>query len=152
MLGDRIIPREEVERKLRTVSLREPLTEGQGNSVLEFALDIRDRQWVLCSSEAVNRDSLSYILGEAVGWSTKTFPKVEPRAKASHILREAAELYSDPTNPEEMADILILIAHLAAGLGIDLTKAVDDKLRKNMSRTWGKADSEGVIEHKERSD
>lgn len=51
----------------------------------------------------------------------------------------------------EMADMVVVLSHMAASLGHDLQKAVDLKMRVNRARTWaitaegtGTHTSEGV--------
>ncbi len=90
---------------------------------------------------------LSEACTESVNWSNDTFPTASARSKAAHLLREATELAENPTDGEEMADVMMLLAHLAAGEGIDLAEEVHKKLAKNQLRKWGVPDGEGVVEH-----
>lgn len=98
--------------------------------------------------------SLSRVLRESVEWAEETFgPGYDPHAKAAHLLKEAKELRDDPTDPEEMADVLMILGHLAAGAGVDLAAEVRKKLEKNRQREWGEPDGDGVVEHvRERDD
>lgn len=48
---------------------------------------------------------------------------------------------------KEMADIVILIAHLARLTDVDLTEAILDKMEINYKRQWSSPDQDGVIHH-----
>lgn len=67
-----------------------------------------------------------------------------------HLIREFKELL-DATTPEhqaeEMADILTLLMGRAELMGIDLVAEAEKKFAINLTRTWGKPDAQGVIEH-----
>ena len=56
-------------------------------------------------------------------------------------------MWRNPTDAEEMADVFLLLIHLADGEGVNLLEAGAAKLKKNQARKWGKPDSEGVVEH-----
>lgn len=91
-------------------------------------------------------DSLDGALAEAVTWANQTFDTTS-RAKATHICREALELRENPADGGEMADILILLAHLADREGVNLAEAVRQKLAINRQRRYGESDADGVVEH-----
>lgn len=90
-------------------------------------------------------DTLDSLAAECAEWSNETFGQSTPSSKAEHLRREAVELCQDPTDTEEMADIFMLLSHLA--YGADLARAVRAKLEKNRLRKWGKPDAQGVVEH-----
>lgn len=104
-------------------------------------------------------DTLEQTLAEVVAWARETFPRATPRSISTHLGREAAELYEhvlhgadDPRFTKEvigaeMADCLMLLAHLADRCKVDLRAEVALKLEVNRQRRWGKADAEGVVEH-----
>lgn len=87
------------------------------------------------------------LRGEAVMWANGNFPQATTASKATHLWREAGELLSNPADGEEMADVLLLLLHLADGEGIDVVAEAERKLAKNKTRTWGKPDAAGVVEH-----
>lgn len=87
---------------------------------------------------------LLYGIGQ---WALETFPDVTERGILAHIRREADELWDNPTDAGEMADLVILICHQAARMGVDLEAAVVAKHAVNQQRTWNAPDHEGVIEH-----
>lgn len=90
---------------------------------------------------------LDDVLAEVVAWANTTFGPSTPERKVEHLRREVLELVADPENAEEMADCVMILAHLAAGLGIDLAAAVERKLNLNRRRRWGAPDELGVVEH-----
>lgn len=100
------------------------------------------------SVEGSQYPTLDHALYQSVEWAEETFgPGYDPEAKAAHLLKEAQELRDDPTDPEEMADVLMILGHLAAGAGVDLAAEVRKKLEKNRQREWGEPDGDGVVEH-----
>jgi NTP pyrophosphatase (non-canonical NTP hydrolase) len=84
---------------------------------------------------------------DAVAWANGNFPQATTRSKAEHLRREVAELVETPSDGEEMADVLLLLLHLADGEGIDVITEAAKKLAKNKRRVWGKPDASGVVEH-----
>lgn len=95
----------------------------------------------------LGRESLDATLAEVVAWQAETFPVATSRSRVEHLRREVLELVEDPSDPEEMADVLMLLAGLAAGEGVDLHAALRTKLEKNRARQWGEPDEHGVVEH-----
>lgn len=94
--------------------------------------------------------SLEVVLAEELDWQDSTFPLSTSQSRAIHLAREAEELKSDPENPYEMADVLLLLSHLARGKGgpnVSLSQAVIEKQKINRNRKWKKPDSQGVVEH-----
>lgn len=106
-----------------------------------------EEDFATADHESRHRSSLDVAFGESTYWSNSQFPNATHESKAEHLLREAAELRANPTDPEEMADVFMLLAHLADGAHVNLARAVFDKLEKNRKRAWGEPDEFGVIEH-----
>lgn len=93
---------------------------------------------------------LGVVLIEEVYWQDETFPLSTSSSRAAHLKREAEELSANPEDSEEMADVLLLLSHLAhgkGGLNVSLVQSVIGKQVKNKARLWGEPDSEGVVEH-----
>lgn len=80
-------------------------------------------------------------------WANVQFPNSTPQSKAHHLAKEAHELANNPSDTEEMADVLGLFAHLAEWEGVDLAAALRAKRLINEAREWGTPDENGVIEH-----
>lgn len=92
-------------------------------------------------------ESLDLLSIECTEWANATFPKATQFSRAEHLRREAVELLDDPNNSSEMADVFMLLGHLANHAGVDLAAAVRTKLEENRQRTWGEPDHDGVVEH-----
>lgn len=99
------------------------------------------------NEERKERLTLEEVLADVLEWSNATFPDADPHSISSHLLLEAHELHRSPGDPGEIADVIMLVAHLAQKQDIDLVKAVADKLEICRKRTWGKPNKDGVIEH-----
>lgn len=80
-------------------------------------------------------------------WQAQTFPVPGTAGLLKHIQREFNELCDDPTDGEEMADMVILLVALAECQGLDLEFEIECKLAINRERTWSPPDEDGVIEH-----
>lgn len=93
------------------------------------------------------RQHLEDVLAEVVAWGRETFPSSTDQSKIAHLRKEVDELAERPMDGTEMADVLMILAHLAAAHGVDLTTTVKHKLAVCRTRTWGQPDAAGVVEH-----
>lgn len=95
-------------------------------------------------------------------WAEETFPKATPKSILEHLKEEYNELDEAVNNiglcvgsnniSEEMADICLLIFHLAYKENIDLGKAIMDKFEKNRKRIWETETNEkGYFKHIEKA-
>lgn len=87
------------------------------------------------------------VLEEIGAWAHETFPRWSNGGIIEHIRRELTELEEDPMSGEEMADIVILLCHLAYEHDVNLMDAIKVKHVINQHRTWGEPDAQGVVEH-----
>ena len=94
-----------------------------------------------------NKKRLEDLLTEVVEWGQETFPTVSLRAKIEHLRREVLELQQQPTAAEELADIMMITAHIASDVGVDLTEAIANKFEIIKAREWEPPDADGVVEH-----
>lgn len=85
-------------------------------------------------------------------WAHETFGTATPLRAAIRANEEMAELLTllavDPDNEkvlEEVADVHIVLCHLAGTLG-DLQAAIDKKMAINRARRW-KLDGQGTGQH-----
>lgn len=113
-----------------------------GDSGENYPLELRLCQWTPAQGLP-----LEIVLREVTDWQHAQFPHRTAHSIATHLLEEATELHREPTDAEEMADVLMLLAGLAHFNGIDLAQAVRAKLDKNKARIWGKPDEHGVVKH-----
>lgn len=81
---------------------------------------------------------------ESIGkWAVETFDRPSQLACLAKLAEEFGELaryIQHDTEygviPEEMADIIIVLSHMAASHGYDLQGAINYKMRVNRSRQW----------------
>src|SRR2546429_5019981 len=106
------------------------------------------------------------LLREVVVWGHRTFTQSAPLTRVPHLMREWEELQKDPHSGEEMADCIMMLAHLNSELsymeeeitwkaqlfGINLEEEVRRKLKINKARAWAPPDSAGVVEHQRTGD
>ena len=90
---------------------------------------------------------MNKLFNEIGQWAETTFTKSTPESAFNHLKREVKELSNNLHDGKEMADIVMIIAHLASKAGIDLEAEIIKKFNVNKSRRWGEPDEEGVCEH-----
>ncbi len=85
---------------------------------------------------------------EVVTWADAVIGKGRTYENAIRKLaeEELKELLASPKNPLEFADVMILVLDLAHLGGIDIVKAVQDKMKINRQRKWA-MDSRGLYKH-----
>lgn len=101
----------------------------------------------LTEGEPRETDTVLVVMREASAWADATFTQSTVQSIAAHLEREARELRAAPTDPEEMADVAMLLGHLIHRTGCDIVAAMRAKLMKNRARQWGTPDAEGVVVH-----
>ena len=80
-------------------------------------------------------------------WAEKTFPQSTQDSIIKHLQHEAnVELMPD-CDPEELADVALLLLHLAHKRGISLVQEMRNKFHRNQQRKWGEKNSQGFQEH-----
>ena len=92
---------------------------------------------------------------EITEWQSKTFGEATALSKIAHLKEEIEELLSDlQTNSDhkrsEWADCFILLFGAAKLDGMtfgDIISAIDDKMKVNYARKWGKPKENGVVNH-----
>lgn len=89
-------------------------------------------------------------------WATRTFGPGDPKSCYLKLGEEFGEL-AEPIQRRnmdkavrEMADMVIVLAHMAASAGCDLQRAIDNKMEVNRARTW-EITPEGTGKHVERT-
>lgn len=92
---------------------------------------------------------------EVGGWAEETFPQSTEESCSEHLRREIREFRQsgdtrEGYDAEELADCFLIILHLAHKLNISLEEVARAKFEKNKTRTWGKPDAFGVVEHIEK--
>lgn len=105
-------------------------------------------------------DALVRYIGQWADWQFARDGKFRGLSIVAHMHREVDELELALTVPEmfdsgklrrkvldEIADIMIMSAHLLHQLKATPSDAVLSKMRRVTVREWGEPDDEGVIEH-----
>lgn len=90
---------------------------------------------------------LGPVIEEAISWGNATFPRETLRSLSIHIRKEARELWKNPSDPHEIADVLMLTFALANMAGVDAVSAFREKLAICRAREWGEPDENGMTEH-----
>jgi NTP pyrophosphatase (non-canonical NTP hydrolase) len=72
-------------------------------------------------------DGMERLQREVGAWQEGHWPDTRPRDKISKIAEEVLELWDNPLDPEEMADVLIALLGLAEVAGVNLWQAVKEK-------------------------
>ena len=74
-------------------------------------------------------------------------PDRVPQMALIKLLHEVGELFSDPSDPGELADVLIIMLDLCKMAGHDPGKIIYDKMGINVERKWTRHPVSGVVEH-----
>jgi NTP pyrophosphatase (non-canonical NTP hydrolase) len=86
-------------------------------------------------------------------WAERTFPDSTPSSIIKHMKKEVRELEyaaryeSHEKYCMELADIFLMLMHLAYKAGTNLIFRAFKKHAINKLRRWGKPDKYGVVEH-----
>ena len=107
---------------------------------------LNDPRCAYCRAFRGDRDD-STIFVEVGEWGSRTFGNSSDQSKLAHLAKEFDELRADPGSGEEMADMVMILSHLAYTWDIDLMAEIRRKLEICRARKWGKPDADGVIEH-----
>lgn len=127
---------------------------GYANS-LQVALKERDALIVALKEtirvkdqtiDALRFESLPAMQREINEWQDRTFPHATPGSIMSHLAREVMEL-GEAHEPDEAADVLILLIAHAEKCKYNLWAEVRKKMLVNLQREWQRPDKEGVVEH-----
>lgn len=95
-------------------------------------------------------DTLETLFLEVGEWAVATFTQATPESWCKHLQKEVSELAAKPSDLEEIADCMILLAglvHKQSYTPEDLRQAIREKLEINKKRVWGQPDKDGVVEH-----
>ncbi len=92
---------------------------------------------------------------EISAWQKKTFGEATALSKIAHLKEEITELEWDLCSPDsnarlEYADCFLLLFGSAAAHGMsyeDICNCIEEKMKINYKRKWGKPDRNGVVNH-----
>lgn len=99
--------------------------------------------------EDLDKEAASFLQFQTeVGkWADRQFPQSTLQSIVAHLTDEVEELNQAPADKLEMADILLLLMHLAHKQDIDLLVAAKEKFEIVKKRRWGIPDHRGVVKH-----
>jgi len=92
--------------------------------------------------------TVTQLQHEIAAWADEVIPQRTPLSIVCKLLEELAELIASErmSDPSEVADVAILVLDLCHLQGIDLVRAVQDKMHTNRTRTWTVSDN-GRAQH-----
>ena len=80
--------------------------------------------------------TIDELADEVYRWADKQFPDRNPDQAWHKLNEELAELFKEPGNPKEYADVFIVLLDLAALNGISLENEILRKLEINKMSDW----------------
>lgn len=98
-----------------------------------------------CSGEQI-----SDLQREIAEWADTVYPHRTNSSILKKLDEEVAELRSAVLDPHEYADLIILILDLGRMNGIDIGRAVREKIEINNGRQWSIDPETGVMSHTNR--
>lgn len=90
--------------------------------------------------------NIDMLTDRVVEWADSVFPDRVAQSALLKLFEETGELVKNPTSSNEYADICIMLFDLANMHGVDLAKAITDKLAVNRERNWGFT-AVGTLQH-----
>jgi NTP pyrophosphatase (non-canonical NTP hydrolase) len=85
---------------------------------------------------AYEKMSIDELADDVYRWADKQFPDRNPDQAWHKLNEELAELFKEPKNPKEYADVFIVLLDLAAANGISLETEILTKLEINKMSNW----------------
>lgn len=80
-------------------------------------------------------------------WADANFPHRTTKDILLKLYEEIGEYCRNPKSSLEMGDIMILLLDVAAKNGIDVHRAVEDKMEINEQRDWRVDENTGIMRH-----
>lgn len=117
----------------------------------EVGLDLPEVHQASASEQASPRSYTQGTVADSqrliTAWADRTFPDRTIEEAVKKLKKETAELeVSGHLDAGEFADVAILLFDIAHLQGIDLSRAIENKMRINESRTWMKM-GDGTHQH-----
>lgn len=93
-------------------------------------------------------DPLTSLQDEIAAWADEHYPdRTYHNAMTKLVMEEIPEILRRPSDPMEWADAFILLLDAAKLQGVDIAKAVREKMEINRRRTWAVDPNTGVMHH-----
>jgi hypothetical protein len=80
-------------------------------------------------------------------WADINFPQRTTKDILLKLYEEIGEYCRNPKSAPEMGDIMILLLDVAHHNGIDVHKAIEDKMEVNEAREWRVDENTGIMRH-----
>lgn len=128
-------------------TLRQLVVQWGGKVSNELGEDTSTYRFAKFLREKLAEYTLENLWSESAPWSDKTFPNSTPQSIANHLFSEAEELKADPYDAKEIADVALLLGHLASRVDVDIASVARQKFEINQTREWGEPNEEGFVEH-----
>lgn len=93
--------------------------------------------------------NLAEITQEVVSWADEQLPDRTLPAMLLKLCEEVGAAVARPSNPLQLANVLILLVDIADKQDIDLSGAVHDQMAINRINRWHKNRLTGVMSHAE---
>ena len=93
------------------------------------------------------KDVFDALQLECGTWADKTFPTNTQQSIINHLKKEVTQELHPDCEPDELADCILLLIHLAHKRGLSLYDEVRKKFEINKARKWGKPNEQGFVEH-----
>ncbi len=77
---------------------------------------------------------------EYLQWVKETFPSETPAEQFEHLREEVDELGKNMEDPDEYADVFMLLCCIAHGKGVNIVQAFRKKFEINKNRKWTKTE------------
>lgn len=100
--------------------------------------------------EGATLDDLYGFIDAYGAWARETFPQADEASIIAHLRAEANKELEPGCHPSELADVFLLLVHLAyyRRHELDLPAEVIRKARRNMQRKWAVVpNAEGFFPH-----
>ena len=89
---------------------------------------------------------LQYSITE---WADKVYPNRTVQNAVTKLLEEIGEWAASPRDPDELADMCIVIFDIASMLKVDIGQEIVKKMEINKARSWRITDK-GTMQHVEK--
>lgn len=90
---------------------------------------------------------IKQLQARITSWADANFPERSTADILLKLYEEVGEYARDPRSALELGDVMILLLDVAAKNGINIHKAVEDKMEINESRQWRVDENTRIMRH-----
>lgn len=117
---------------------------GANAEIVEHMTHLIHDGWLHDVNQATGE--IAEVQDEVNQLANKLFPARTPARAFLKLYEELGEVIKDPSNPDEWADVFILIFDLSRMFGINIREAIKNKSEVLVSRVWRET-STGTYQH-----